>query len=105
MGRLAATFLGATGTVALEVAAQAAVLVSVRFIARRTRGATELRRTFWISLGAVVSLFFGRFAQVGLWAGFPRLAGRPGGGGGGEKIGEVLANRRRFRRGGGEAFC
>ena len=43
---------------------------SVRFIGRHTRRATELRRTFWISLGAVVPLFFGHFAQVGLWAGF-----------------------------------
>jgi len=48
---------------------------SVRFIGRHTRRATELRRTFWISLGAVVPLFFGHFAQVGLWAGFLVLLG------------------------------
>jgi len=46
------------------------VLASFRFIERRTRGASELRRTFWISLGAVVPLFFGHLAQVGVWAGF-----------------------------------
>ncbi|MBV8089311.1 MAG: two pore domain potassium channel family protein [Alphaproteobacteria bacterium] len=46
------------------------LLASVRVIDRRTRGAGELRRTFWISLGAVLPLFFGHFAQVGLWAGF-----------------------------------
>jgi hypothetical protein len=38
-------------------------------------GATEIRRTFWISLGAVVPLFFGHLAQVGLWAGFLVLLG------------------------------
>jgi hypothetical protein len=42
---------------------------------RRTGGATELRRTFWISLGAVVPLFFGHLAQVGLWAGALVLLG------------------------------
>ena len=70
MARLAAIVLAVTGTVALQVVAQAVVLASVRFIGHRTKGATELRRTFWISLGAVVPLFFGHFAQVGLWAGF-----------------------------------
>jgi hypothetical protein len=70
MGRLAAILLAVTGTVALQVVAQTVVLTSVRFIGHRTRGAGDLRRTFWISLGAVVPLFFGHFAQVGLWAGF-----------------------------------
>jgi hypothetical protein len=70
MGRFAAILLAVTGTVALQVIAQAVVLTSVRFIDHRTRGAGELRRTFWISLGAVIPLFFGHFAQVGLWAGF-----------------------------------
>jgi len=70
MGRFAAILLAVSGTVALQVLAQTVVLASVRFIGRRTRGATELRRTLWISLGAVVPLFFGHFAQVGLWAGF-----------------------------------
>jgi len=70
MARLAAILLAVIGTVALQVVAQAVVLASVRFIGHRTRGATELRRTFWISLGAVLPLFFGHFAQVGLWAGF-----------------------------------
>src|SRR5262244_1145943 len=70
MGRFAAILLAVTGTVALQVVAQTVVLASVRFIGRRTRGATELRRTLWISLGAVEPLFFGHFAQVGLWAGF-----------------------------------
>jgi hypothetical protein len=70
MGRLAAILLAVTGTVALQVLAQGVLLVNVRFIDRRTRGMGELRRTFWISLGAVVPLFFGHFAQVGLWAGF-----------------------------------
>ena len=70
MGRLAAILLAVTGTVALQVVAQTVVLTSVRFIGRHTRGAGELWRTFWISLGAVVPLFFGHFAQVGLWAGF-----------------------------------
>jgi hypothetical protein len=70
MGRFAAILLAVTGTVALQVVAQAVVLASVRFIGRRTRAATEIRRTFWISLGAVMPLFFGHFAQVGLWAGF-----------------------------------
>ena len=75
MGRLAAIILVVSGTVALQVVAQAVVLAGVRFIGRRTRGATELRRTFWISLGAVLPLFFGHFAQVGLWAGFLVLCG------------------------------
>jgi len=70
MGRFATMLLAVTGTVALQVVAQAVVLASVRVIGRRTRGASELRRTFWISLGAVLPLFFGHFAQVGLWAGF-----------------------------------
>ena len=70
MGRFAAILVAVTGTVALQVAAQAVVLTSVRFIDRRTRRLTELRRTFWISLGAVLPLFFGHFAQVGVWAGF-----------------------------------
>ena len=70
MGRFAAILLAVSGTVALPVVAQAVLQVSVRFIGRRTRGATELRRTFWISLGAVVPLFFGHLAQVGLRAGF-----------------------------------
>jgi hypothetical protein len=70
MGRFAAILLAVSGTVALQVLAQAVVLASVRFIDRRTRSVTEIRRTFWISLGAVVPLFFGHFAQVGLWAGF-----------------------------------
>ena len=70
MGRFAAILLAVTGTVALQVVAQAVVLACVRLIGRRTRGASELRRTFWISLGAVMPLFFGHFAQVGLWAGF-----------------------------------
>ena len=66
MGRFAAILLAVTGTVALQVAAQAIVLANVRVIDRRTRRLTELRRTFWISLGAVLPLFFGHFAQVGL---------------------------------------
>ena len=70
MGRFAAILLAVTGTVALQVAAQAIVLANVRVIDRRTRRLTELRRTFWISLGAVLPLFFGHFAQVGVWAGF-----------------------------------
>ena len=74
MGRLAAILLAVSGTVALQVLAQAVVLASVRLIGRRT-GATEIRRTFWISLGAVVPLFFGHFAQVELWAGFLVLLG------------------------------
>jgi voltage-gated potassium channel len=70
MGRFAAILLLVSGTVALQVGAQAVLLGSVRFLSRRTRGATELRRTFWISLGAVVPLMVGHVAQVGLWAGF-----------------------------------
>jgi hypothetical protein len=70
MGRFAAIFLAVTGTVALQVVAQAVLLASVRFIGRLTRSAGEIRRTFWISLGAVVPLFLGHLAQVGLWAGF-----------------------------------
>jgi len=58
------------GTVALQVVAQAVVLAGVRAIGRRTRRGGELHRIFWISLGAVVPLFLGHFAQVGLWAGF-----------------------------------
>jgi hypothetical protein len=75
MGRLAAILLAVTGTVALQVVAQAVLVASVRSIDRRTRGATEIRRTFWISLGAVVPLFFGHMAQVGLWAVFLVLFG------------------------------
>src|ERR1700739_3997214 len=75
MGRFAAIILVVSGTVALQVVAQALVLASVRFIGRRTRGATEVRRAFWVSLGAVLPLFFGHFAQVGLWAGFLVLFG------------------------------
>ena len=75
MGRFAITLLAVSGTVALQVVAQAIVLTTVRFIGRRARGETELRRTFWISLGAVVPLFFGHFAQVGLWAQFLVLLG------------------------------
>jgi ion channel len=75
MGRFAALLFVVSGTVALQVVAQAVLVVSVRFISRRTRGATELRRTFWISLGAVLPLFFGHFAQVGLWAGVLVLLG------------------------------
>src|SRR5262249_25585625 len=75
MYRFAAGLLAGTGTVALQVRAQAVVLAIVRVIGRRTRGATELRRTFWISLGAVIPLFFGHFAQVGLWAGVLVLLG------------------------------
>ena len=75
MGRFAELLFLLSGTVALQVVAQAVVLASVRFIDRCTRGATELRRTFWISLGAVVPLFFGHLAQVGLWAGFLVLLG------------------------------
>jgi hypothetical protein len=70
MGRFAAILLAVSGTVAIQVVAQAVLLTSVRFIGRHTQGATELRRTFWISLGAVMPLFFGHFAQVGLWAEF-----------------------------------
>ena len=75
MGRLAAILLAVTGTVALQVVAQAVLVASVRSIDRRTRGATEIRRTFWISLGAVVPLFLGHMAQVGLWAVFLVLFG------------------------------
>jgi hypothetical protein len=57
MGRFAAILLAVTGAVAPQVVAQAVVLASVRFIGRRTRAANEIRRTFWISLGAVVPLF------------------------------------------------
>ena len=70
MSRFVEILLAMTGTVALQVLAQAVLLANVRFIERRTRGASELRRTFWISLGAVVPLFFGHLAQVGVWAGF-----------------------------------
>ena len=70
MGRFVEILLPVTGTVALQVMAQAVLLANVRFIDRRTRGRTELQRTFWISLGAVAPLFFGHLAQVGLWAGF-----------------------------------
>jgi hypothetical protein len=59
-----------SGTVALQVGTQAILLAGVRFIDRRTRDVTELRRTFWISLGAVVPLMFGHLAQVELWTSF-----------------------------------
>ena len=75
MGRLAAILLAVTGTVALQVVAQTVLLASVRLIGRRTRSTSEFRQTFWISLGAVVPLFFGHLAQVGLWAGFLVLLG------------------------------
>jgi hypothetical protein len=75
MDRFAAILFAVSGTVALQVVAQSVLLVSVRSIDRHTRGATELRRTFWISLGAVVPLLFGHLAQVGLWAGFLVLLG------------------------------
>src|SRR5215467_3814372 len=75
MGRFATILLVVSGTVALQVVAQTVLLTSVRFISRHTRGTTELRRTFWISLGAVLPLFFGHLAQVGLWAGFLVLLG------------------------------
>lgn len=68
MGRFAIILLVVSGTVAVQVIAQAVVLTTVGFIGHRTQGKTELRRTFWISLGAVAPLFFGHFAQVGLWA-------------------------------------
>jgi hypothetical protein len=70
MGRFAAILFVVSGTVALQVLAQAVLLTSVRFIDRRTRSATELRWTFWISLGAVLPLLFGHLAQVGcgLWS-------------------------------------
>jgi hypothetical protein len=55
-----------SGTVALQVAAQAVLLTSIRFIGRRMRGAPELRWIFWISLGAVAPPLFGHLAQVGL---------------------------------------
>ena len=68
MGRFTAILLAVTGTVALQVMAQAVVL-TLSLVT--TRGApASFRRTFWISLGAVLPLFFGHFAQVGLWAGF-----------------------------------
>lgn len=70
MDRLAAILLLVSGTVMLQVGAQAVLLGNVRFLNRRTQSATEFRRTFWISLGAVVPLMFGHLAQVGLWAGF-----------------------------------
>src|SRR5215468_2497816 len=59
MGRLAAILLAVTGTVALQVVAQAVVLASVRVVGRRTRGVTELRRTFWISLVTFATLGYG----------------------------------------------
>jgi len=75
MGRFAAILLAVTGTVAVQVVAQAFLVANVRLIDRHTRGATEIRRTFWISLGAVVPLFVGHFAQVGLWAALLLLLG------------------------------
>ena len=70
MARLAAILLLVSGTVALQVLAQAALLAIVRILDGRLREATEFRRAFWISLSAVVPLMFGHVAQVGLWAGF-----------------------------------
>ena len=66
MGRFVEILLAVTGTVTLQVMAQAVVLARFRFIDRRTQSASEFQRTFWISLGAVVPLFFGHLAQVGL---------------------------------------
>ena len=63
MGRFAAILVMVSGRVALQVVAQAVLLIGVRFIDRRMRSATELRRTFWISLGAVLPLFFGHLAH------------------------------------------
>jgi hypothetical protein len=95
MGRLAATFLGVTGRVALQVVAQAAVLVSVRFVARRTRGAAELRRRFWISLGAVVKRRPKPEAQALLFV-LSVLAIRRGGGSAAqEPVTETYEERRR----------
>jgi voltage-gated potassium channel len=70
MNRFLAVLLLVSGTVALQIGTQAVLLAGIRFIDRRTRGATELRRAFWISLGAVVPLVFGHLAQVGMWAAF-----------------------------------
>lgn len=70
MGRLAAILLLVSGTVALQVMAQAVLLAGVRFFDRRTQHATEFRRIFWISLGAVVPLIAGHLAQVGMWSAF-----------------------------------
>jgi len=70
MDRFLAVLLLVSGTLALRVGAQPILLAGVRFIDRRTRGATELRRAFWISLGAVVPLVFGHLAQVGMRAAF-----------------------------------
>jgi hypothetical protein len=60
MGRLAAVLFVVSGTVALQVMAQGVLLTSVRLIGRRTQA--ELRRMFWISLGAGGPLFFGHLA-------------------------------------------
>jgi hypothetical protein len=65
MGRLAAVLFVVSGTVALQVVAQRVLLTSVRLIGRRTQGATELRRMFWISLGAVGSYFSGTWPSWG----------------------------------------
>jgi hypothetical protein len=70
MDRFLPALLPVGGTVALRVGAQAVLPAGVRSTDRRTRGATELRPTFWISLGAVVPLMFGHLAQAGLWASF-----------------------------------
>src|SRR5215472_13405731 len=59
MGRFAAILLAVSGTVALQVLAQTVVLASVRFIGHRTRGAAELRRTFWFSLVTFATLGYG----------------------------------------------
>ena len=75
MGRFTELLAMLSGTVALQVVAQGVLLASVRFFARRTQDSTEFWRVFWVSLGAVVPLFFGHLAQVGLWAGFLVLLG------------------------------
>jgi len=70
MARIAVVLVLVTGTVALQVLAQAVLLASVRFIDLHMRGAAELRRAFWLSLGAVIPLLAGHLAQVGLFASF-----------------------------------
>jgi Ion channel len=72
---LAKVLLLVSGTVALQVLAQAVLLAGVRFSDRRLRGAGELRRTFWISLSAVIPLMAGHLAQVALFAGFLKFLG------------------------------
>jgi hypothetical protein len=70
MGRLASVLFLVIGVVGLQVLAQAVLLASIRAISRRMPGTSELRRTFWISLGAVIPLIFGHLAQVALFAGY-----------------------------------